>query len=58
MMDCGSVVIFDAGSGLCLSYVRILNPKQNLDHRSFFILSRYMLMSSSKLLLFFERTST
>ena len=34
----GSAVIFDANSGLRLSYVRILGPKGNLDHRSFFTL--------------------
>ena len=28
--DRGSAVIFDADSGLCLSYVRILGPKRNL----------------------------
>ena len=42
-VDRGSAVIFDTDSGLsglCLSYVRILGPKRNLDHRSFFILSR------------------
>ena len=32
----GSAVICDADSGLCRSYVRILGPKRNLDHRSFF----------------------
>ena len=41
-LDRGSAVIFDMDSGLCLSYVRILGPKRNLDHRSFFILSRYV----------------
>ena len=35
-MDRGSAVIFEANSGLCLSYVRTLGPKRNLDHRSFF----------------------
>ena len=34
--DRGSAVIFGADSGLSLSYVRILGPKRNLDHRSFF----------------------
>ena len=33
-------VIFDADSGLCRSSVWILGPKRNLDHRSFFSLSR------------------
>ena len=36
----GSAVTFDADSGLCRSYVRILGPKRNLDHRSFFSLGR------------------
>ena len=44
-------MIFDADSGLCLSYLRTLGPKRNLDHRSFFCLDR-LLMRSSKLLLF------
>ena len=39
--DRGSAVIFDADSGLCLSYVRTLGPKRNLDHRSFFSHDRY-----------------
>ena len=38
----GSAVIFDADSGLCLSYVRTLGPKQNLDHRVFFSFDRYV----------------
>ena len=38
----GSAVISDADSGLYLSYVRTLGPKQNLDHRSFFSLDRYV----------------
>ena len=37
-VDRGSAVIFDADSGLCRSFVWILGPKQNLDHRSFFSL--------------------
>ena len=56
MMDCGSAVIFDADSVLCLSYVRIFGPKRNLDHRSSFIVSRYMLMSAFELFIFFEGT--
>ena len=40
--DRGSAVIFEAGSGLCLSYVRTLGPKRNLDHKSFFSLDRYV----------------
>ena len=39
-VDRGSAVIFGADSGLCLSYVRILGPKRNLDHRSFFSLGQ------------------
>ena len=38
----GSAVIFDADSGLCLSYVWTLGPKRNLDHKSFFSLDRYV----------------
>ena len=42
-VDRGSAVIFDVGdSGFCLSYVRILGPKRNLDPRSFFSLGRYV----------------
>ena len=41
-VDRGSALIFGSDSGLCLSYVRILGPKRNLDHRSFFSLSRYV----------------
>ena len=48
-VDCGSAVTFDVDSGLCLSYVRILSPKRNLDHRSFFSLSRNVIWSSSML---------
>ena len=39
-VDRGSAVIFDADSGLCPSYVWILGPKRNLDHRSFISLDR------------------
>ena len=39
-VDHGSALIFGADSRLCLSYVRILGPKRNLDHRSFFSLCR------------------
>ena len=39
-VDCGSALIFGVDSGLCLSYVRILGPKRNLDHSSFFSLGR------------------
>ena len=46
----GSAVIFGADSGLCLSYIRILGPKQNLDHRSFFSFGRNVTsLHSSKL---------
>ena len=34
-LDRGSAVIFDVDSGLCLSFMRILGPKRNLDHRKF-----------------------
>ena len=49
-VDRGSAVIFDTDSGLCLSYVRILG----LDLSSSLV---GMLMSPSKLFLFFERSS-
>ena len=42
LVDHGSAVIFDADSGLCLSYVQTLGPKRNLDHRSFFSLDQYV----------------
>ena len=48
-VDRGSAVIFDADSGLCLSYVRLLSPKRNLDHRSFFSLGQNVILSSSML---------
>ena len=54
-VDRGSAVILDADSGLCLSYVRTLGPKRNLDHRYFFRTCSVLigvLMSSSKLFLF------
>ena len=41
-VDCGSALIFDVVSGLCLSYVWNLVPKRNLDHRFFFSLDRYV----------------
>ena len=58
-VDRGSAVIVDADSGLCLSYyVRILGPKGSLDHRSFFILSRYMYVNEFiQITSFLERTS-
>ena len=49
LVDRGSAVIFHADSGLCLSYVRILCPKRNLDHRSFFSLGRNVILSLSML---------
>ena len=36
------MVNFEADSRLCLSYVRTLGPKRNLDHRSFFSHDRYV----------------
>ena len=56
-VDRGSAVIFDADSGLCLSYVRILGPKGNLGYKKNWIIDLSsalagMLMSSSKLFLF------
>ena len=39
-VDRGSAVIFGADSRLYLSYVRILGPRRNLDHRSFSSLGR------------------
>ena len=55
-VDRGSAVIFDADSGLYLSYVRILGPKRNLDHRSFFSLDRYI-NEIIQIISFFERSS-
>ena len=52
----GSAVIFDAESGLCRSYVRILGFKRNLDNRSFFSLGlnvNYFIQIIS----FFKRSS-
>ena len=48
-VDRESAVIFDADSGLCLSYVQILSPKRNLHHRSFFSLGQNVILSSSTL---------
>ena len=56
IVDRGSAVIFDADCGLCLSYVRILSPKRNLDHRSFFRLSQYV-NEFIQCISFFERSS-
>ena len=55
-VDRGSIAIFDADSGLCLSYVGILGPKQNFDHRSFFNLGRYV-NEFIQIIYFFERIS-
>ena len=55
-VDRGSVVIFDADCGLCLSYVGILGPKRNLDHRSFFSLGPYV-NEFIQIIYFFERIS-
>ena len=41
-VDREQAVIFDADSGLCLSYVRTLGPKRNLDHIFFFSLDQYV----------------
>ena len=41
-VDRWSAVNFHADSGLCLSYVRTLGPKRNLDRWSFFSLGRYV----------------
>ena len=55
-VDRGSAVIFDTDPGLCLSYVRTLGPKRNLDHRSFFSLGRYV-NEFIQIISFFERSS-
>ena len=47
-VDRGSAVLFDADSGLCLSYVRILGSKRILDHTDLSSALVGMLMSSSK----------
>ena len=54
--DRGRAVIFEADSGLRLSYVRTLGPKRNLDHKSFFSLDRYV-NEFIKIISFFERSS-
>ena len=48
-VDRGSVVIFDADSGLCL-------VKRNLDHKSFFSLDQYV-NEFIQIISFFERSS-
>ena len=55
-VDRGWAVIFEADSGLCLSYVRILGPKRNLDHKSFFSFDRYV-NEFIQVISFFERSS-
>ena len=55
-VDRGSAVIFEADSGLCLSYVRTLGPKRNLDHKSFFSLDRHV-NEFIQIISFFERSS-
>ena len=54
--DGGSAVIFEADSGLCLSYVRTLGPKRNLDHKSFFSLDQHV-NEFIQIISFFERSS-
>ena len=56
-VDRGSAVIFDADSGLCRSSVWILGPERNLDHRSFFSLSRNVNEFIQIIISFFERSS-
>ena len=55
-VDRGSAVNFGADSGLCLSWCRILGPKRNLYHRSFFSLGRYV-NEFIQIIFFFERSS-
>ena len=52
----GSAVIFEADSGLCLSYVLTLGPKRNLDHNSFFSFDRHV-NEFIQIISFFERSS-
>ena len=49
-------MIFDADSGMCLSYIWTLGPKRVMDHRSFFSLDRYV-NEFIQILSFFERSS-
>ena len=55
-VDRGSAVIFDVDSGMCLSYARILGPKRNWDHRSFFSLGWYV-NECIQIISSFERSS-
>ena len=54
-VDRGSTVIFCTDSGLYPSYVRILGPKRNLDHRSSFNLGRNV-NELIQMISFFERS--
>ena len=54
--DRASAVIFEADSGLCLSYVRTLGPKRNLNHKSFFSFELYV-HEFIQIISFFERSS-
>ena len=54
--DRGLAVTFEVDSGLCLSYVRTLGPKRNLNRKSFFSLDRYV-NEFIQIISFFERTS-
>ena len=54
--DRGSALIFEGDSGLCLSFVRTLGPKRNLDHKYFFILDRYV-NEFIQIISFLERSS-
>ena len=56
VVDRGSAVIFEADSGLCLSYVRTLGPNRNLDHRSCFSHDWYV-NELIQIISFFERSS-
>ena len=54
-VDRVSAVIFDTDTVLCLSYVRILGPRRNLDHRSDLSLALVRMLISSYF--FFEISS-
>ena len=54
-VDHGSAVIFGTNSRLCLSYVRILGPKLNLNHRSSFSLGQNV-NEFIQVISFFERS--
>ena len=55
-VDRGSAVNFGADSGLACLDVRILGPKRNLDHKSFFSLGRYV-NEFFQIISFFEQSS-